>query len=52
MDLCEGGELYHYLRARGRGLPEPEAAALFRQVLLGVQHLHAQVWCPLSINCS
>ena len=32
MDLCEGGELYHLIRARGKGLPEPQAASMFKQV--------------------
>jgi tRNA A-37 threonylcarbamoyl transferase component Bud32 len=41
MDLCEGGELYHYIRARGGGLPEAEARRLFTQVLAGLQYLHA-----------
>ena len=41
MDLCEGGELYHYIRNHGGGLPEAEARCLFTQVLMGLQNLHA-----------
>ena len=41
MDLCEGGELYHYIRSRGGGLPEAEARRLFTQVLAGLRYLHA-----------
>eukprot|EP00961_Rhodomonas_salina_P148416 1997774-Rhodomonas_salina.4 len=42
MDLCEGGELYQYLRKRGKGLPVAEGRRMFEQVVCGVQHLHSQ----------
>ena len=42
MDLCEGGELYQYLRKRGKGLPIAEGRRIFEQVVRGVQHLHSQ----------
>ena len=41
MDLCEGGELYHYIRNRGGGLAEEEAKRMFAQVVAGLQYLHA-----------
>lgn len=39
LELCEGGSLADYIRARRR-LPEPEALRIFKQVLLGVSALH------------
>jgi len=42
-DLCEGGDLYSYLVAAGqpRSFAERFAVHLFRQMILGVQHLHS-----------
>ncbi|XP_062038601.1 serine/threonine-protein kinase MARK1-like [Lepus europaeus] len=41
MELAVGGDLYQHVMARG-GLPEPEAMAMFYQVLAAVSHCHAQ----------
>ncbi|PKI83654.1 hypothetical protein MVES1_002762 [Malassezia vespertilionis] len=39
-ELCEGGELYDYILARG-SLPEAEARNMFAQLCLGVAYIHA-----------
>jgi len=41
MDLVPHGDLYDLID-KGRTVDEPHAAYLMREVLLGVQHLHAQ----------
>ncbi|KAF1314655.1 Serine/threonine protein kinase, partial [Globisporangium splendens] len=42
MDYCEGGDLFNIVeRAPGHRLPETQAMALFTQVALAVQFLHA-----------
>ena len=44
MELCEGGDLQHYLEAcnekRINELPEPSVAALMRQLFSAVHYLH------------
>lgn len=39
MEFADGGELYDYIEQEGP-LPETRAKELFRQVLLGLRHLH------------
>lgn len=38
--FCNGGELYEVVERRA-GVPEPEARHLFRQIVLGVRHIHS-----------
>jgi serine/threonine-protein kinase len=40
MELLSGKTLYHYLRERGRRLPEPEALALTARICDALQYLH------------
>ncbi|KAJ1480870.1 kinase-like domain-containing protein [Baffinella frigidus] len=39
MDYVSAGDLWTYVKFRGK-LPEPEAARIFRQICLAVQHCH------------
>ena len=39
MDYASGGELYDYLN-RMKRIPEPEARAIFRQIVSAVHFLH------------
>ncbi|KAI7885905.1 kinase-like protein [Lichtheimia hyalospora FSU 10163] len=40
MEYCSGGDLFTLLRARATPIPIMEQACLFKQLLLGLQHLH------------
>jgi serine/threonine protein kinase len=43
-ELCEGGDLEHWLKARaGAPLPEHEVGLKFVQLCLALQHVHAKV---------
>lgn len=41
-EFCPQGDLYHYLKAQPSGLPEREALKYLRQILHGLQYLHAR----------
>jgi len=41
MELCKGGDLLHYIRKRHK-LDEPVAKVLFKQIILGLQHIHSK----------
>ncbi len=41
MDVCTGGELFYHL-SRLQRLSEEEAKFYFSEILLGIEHLHAQ----------
>lgn len=41
LDLCSGGELFYYIsKVHGR-LSEPQAKTCFAELLLAIEHLHA-----------
>jgi serine/threonine protein kinase len=48
-DACTGGELYDRVRAQGR-LPEPDAAAAVRAVLVLLAHMHASGWAHRDVK--
>ncbi|KAA8493827.1 Serine/threonine-protein kinase CBK1 [Porphyridium purpureum] len=40
-DFCKGGDLYEYMRKRGRPLSERRARRLGAQILLALEHIHS-----------
>lgn len=40
MELCPGGDLLNYVRKR-RMLPERSAKFIFKQIMQGIEHMHA-----------
>jgi serine/threonine protein kinase len=41
MEMCAGGDLLNYVRKRRR-LKEPVAQRLFKQIILGLGHIHSR----------
>lgn len=49
MDLCEGGQLFGWVRARGRPLSAREQRRLASDLLHGLEYLHDHGACPAQI---